>query len=490
MISRLFFSLLLFAATFNAQTLEQLSFDEGQPAFNAIFNPTVGGLEASLAIRYLYIQAIARYEIAAACQPVALSFFGTKDPITGDLCTPLNRAIIRAYTLFRIYLQQFPTEALPFGEYLRSIGLFPMDSSADMSTTSGFANFLADRANEYLSTDGWNSQGNVSLPVALRKRYTDTTGFVPANKAETPVDLLPMPLRWQPLEEASGSTGGFKSQVFNTPQLGTATPLVITRGQVMNRRAASPYSDPDRPELSPADRALMLRQLQAFFRLSRGLTIEQRFLARWWENKRISLGSFLPFYSNRLGLSEWQETFIQLAQFIAQHDSIVVAWKEKVRINAVRPTTMIHKFFSGQLINVFISEENGAGRIPGVAYKPLLPVQSHAEFPSGSAMLCTTGLDALQTALDDVANISIPPYEVRFPARAFGFPHREEIFVRFETLRRGAEICGLSRLWGGVHFPPSVDAGERLSIGIGRRAYKQVAALVAGEVPQSCSRCL
>lgn len=482
--------LLIAAATCSADLLRALSFEEGSPAFLALFNPAVGTLEASLAIRYLYVQAIARYEVAAACNGKALSFFGTRDPISQHLCTPVNRALIRAYTLYRINRDQFPIEAAPFGSYLRSINLSPDDNSKNIFSPSGWANFVANRANRYLSNDGWNSQGDTSIPSPLRNAYGDTTGFIPTNKAETPADELPRPLRWQPLVQKSASTGGFKAQVFSTPQLGRVKPLALTPRGVARRKTRAPFSKPDNHNIVGQDLQLMRRQLDDFLSLSQGLTVKQRFLARWWENKRISLLSFLPFYAKKLQLSEWQETFIELAQRIAMHDSIIVAWKEKRKHNAVRPTTMIKRFFSGKTIRVFISEKDGSGKIPGEYYQPLFPVQSHPEYPSGSALLCTTALDALKQALMRTTNGSIPPYELRAGPGMFGFPHKKQIMVSYSSLSDAAKECGQSRLWAGVHFPPSIEEGEEVAKGIGISAYKHVAELVAGIVPQFCTRCL
>lgn len=485
-----FAALLCALAAGQGNIIAKLSLEDGSPAFMALFNPAVAGLEASLGIRFLYIQAIARYEIAAACHPVALSFFGVKDSISPRLCTPTNRAIIRALVLFGINSQQFPIEAGPYGAYLRSIGLSPDSNSNNRGTANGFANFIADRANQYLSNDGWNSQGDTSIPAALRRMYADTTGFVPANKAGTPPDKLPKPLRWQPLEVATGSTGGFRSQTFNTPQLGSAKPLVLSRTAVSGRNSPAPYEEPDRRPLIRKDFLLIQRLLRGFFKTSRDLTVEQRFLARWWENKRISLLSFLPFYKKLLNLDDFQETYIQLAQLLAMHDSIIVGWKEKLKHNAVRPTTAIATFFGNRRIRVFISEQDGDGFILGKDYKPLIPVQAHPEYPSGSALLCTTGLDVLEFALESIISGPIPPYRMTFAPGSFGFPHQQPITVQLNSLRQGAEQCGEARLWAGVHFPPSITAGEELSKGIGLIAFRHVSSLINGTVPRNCIRCL
>lgn len=475
----------------DSSLLRRLDLSDGSPAFKALFPPSASLLEAPLAIRFLFVQTVARYELAAACHPTALSFFGTKDSIQSSFCKPTPRAVILAYLIHRINSEQFPVEAAPFGAYLAAQGLTPFSDSTDVSSTCGWANNIAKRANKYFSSDGWNSQGDPGLPSFLRKRYGDTSGYLPQNKAETPANALPMPLRWQPLIEDSGATGGYKAQIFTVPHLGSAKPLVLSKAAISNRTAKSLYLQPNSPRsLTPTDNRKMQLQLQEFLKLSSGLTAKQRFLARWWENKRVSLGSFLPFYSRKLGLSSFEEDYIRLAQGIAQHDSLIVGWHEKTRNDLVRPITMIQRYFSGRKIMVFVSEDVGVREINGEDYEPFIPVQAHSEFPSGSALLCSVGLESLELALRTIAgDKALPPYQLKASKGTFGFPHKETINVRFGTLTEAANNCGDARLWAGVHFPPSIDAGNKLAAGIGHMAFEQVQALVSGQVPRSCTRC-
>lgn len=472
--------------------LPRLDLSDGKPAFKALFPPFASRLEAPLAIRFAYVQAIAKYEIAAACHPKALSFFGTKDKILSSLCQPIPRAIILCHLIYRINAEQFPIEAAPFGNYLAAQGLTPLSDSTDTSSPSGWANVIAKRANQYLSSDGWNSKGDPEVPAPVRKLYGDTSGYVPKNKADISADFLPVPLRWQPLTEDSGATGGYKYQMFTVPHLGFAKTLALSKAGVAKRIASAPYQQPGRARsLSTRDGLRMKSLLNDFVKRSRKLTAKERFLARWWENKRISLGSFLPFYAEKLGLSSFEQIYICLAQAIAQHDSLIVGWREKRYHDLVRPTTMIQRYYTGKKIKVFISEDVGVQEINGEDYKPLTSVQAHPEFPSGSSLLCYTGLQSLYMALKSISGTSnLPRFELKAQAGMFGFPHNSTINVGFRNLREAAANCGESRLWAGVHFPPSVEAGADLASGIGSMAFKQVKALVEGEVPRSCNRCI
>lgn len=466
---------------------QELSFKEGTPSFSALFNPAVGGLEASLSIRFLYIDAIARYEAHAACNETALSFLGKNFKFRGARCSSNDIATLRAVIQAKVLEVQYPVEAKPLLDYLRSLHIV-VDDNKNMNSLSGNAMRIAKYLNMYLSNDGWHSQGDPLLPASLRKAYFDTTGFEPANKAEVPPSKLPRPLLWQPLQESSGSTGGFKYQVFNTPQLGSAKPLVITRANIEARTAPDPYQHPDVEGMSIGDQIEIENQVYDFLKTARDLTVRQRFLAKWWENKRISLGSMLPYYEKKLNLSDFEAAYINLSMLMAQHDSLIVAWKEKLRVNAVRPETVVRRMFAGKPIKVFVSESVGVQTIYGQDFKPFISTQAHPEFPSGSALICTTGVDALDTALKDLRG-KVPRYTRTFKRHEFGFQNKVPIKVSYDYLRQASEECGVSRLYAGVHFKPSVVEGEILSEGIGKAAYDHVRDLVHGRIPKVCARC-
>ena len=51
----------------------------------------------------------------------------------------------------------------------------------------------------------------------------------------------------------------------------------------------------------------------------------------------------------------------------------------------------------------------------------------------------------------------------------------------WETWTDFEEECGLSRVWGGVHFHSSVPAGQEIGRQVGALAFDFVRAHVAGE---------
>lgn len=177
-------------------TLEETLTPEGtNDAAVSTFPPSSILLQNPVAVRYALLDAVAANEVEAACHPVAVSFFGTKDPIRLEFCTPLNKIIIISYVRYRLLVLEFRGEARIFGEFLIRNGLTPFNRSCDKGTLNGVANFMADRFIEYFRKDGWNSLGDVTRKD-FRLQCSDSSGYNPENRAFLPASKLRRLLRW------------------------------------------------------------------------------------------------------------------------------------------------------------------------------------------------------------------------------------------------------------------------------------------------------
>lgn len=488
--------LLLLAFALSASTQEsispqlEVSFDPPTPAAQVLFPEQVRAFGPTIQQRYRIFLTISTYEISAACHPVALSFFGVKDHPAAKLCIGDSPLIIQSYIAHRLYASEFPKQAKAYADYLTSLGLTPNDGSSDQGTENGFANFVADRAVSYFSNDGWNSQGDLTRTF-FRQRFADTTGYIPQNLAQQAAQNVSKPLRWQPLTEERDMSGLFRSQVHLTPHIGTTTPFALSREEFERRRTESPYRSPDREgSISEEDEKIINEDIDMLFNLSANLTPKRRFLARWWNDKSISLASFLPFYLKSISIPQMDAASLSLAQAIAQWDSILVVWKEKVRHDLVRPISAVRRLRSGQKFALFVDEERGVVMVDGAEWMPLIATQPHAEYPSASSILCTASLEAVQIGLEKYVGAGgIVPFTATFAPNAFSFPISQSIRVRFNSPEEASRSCGRSRLLGGVHFRPAVAASRELGRGIGKIAVEHVLELVEGRVPDSCARC-
>ncbi|CAN8074079.1 unnamed protein product [Agarophyton chilense] len=470
--------------------------DPSNEALAAFFPTSIFNIQTPLAIRYALIGAAAQYEIFAACHPVALSFFGEKPYIPSRFCTNRDdKAEIQAHMFYRLMNSEFPIDAKPGERLLIKYGLNPFDRSTNISTPIGWANVASNRLIEYFVSDGWNSQGDLSRQD-YKQQYQDYTSYSPVNPPHIQPHRLRFPLRWQPLTAAVDNRGLFASQQHVVPQIGThGKPLALSRQQFEQRRAPPLYSTPNqRNILGRKDRKLAHRLVKDLFKRSANVTEEKVLMSYMWENKFFSLGLFAAYYQERLGLEEDIMVPLFFAEMLAQHDATLVAWREKRRHDYVRPVTLIRKLLKGRMVRAWKGLQDGVGLVKADEWEPVVPIQPHSEYPSGSAVICTASLENLQVFLETLVfkgNGTIPPFEMDIrPGLVPNSPVQKTVKVVFETLEEAALSCGESRLDSGVHFEPSVPVGHRLGTGIGKAAFDHVMDLVQGRVPEDCERCV
>ena len=87
-------------------------------------------------------------------------------------------------------------------------------------------------------------------------------------------------------------------------------------------------------------------------------------------------------------------------------DAIVIAWREKIAHNKVRPTTVVHELLGNEVVNTYGGPNRGGPRdIPAKEWQPFIRTMPHAEYPSASACICTSYSEtfALLTGSDDIA---------------------------------------------------------------------------------------
>ncbi|KAI0567352.1 Bromoperoxidase/chloroperoxidase [Gracilaria domingensis] len=464
-------------------------------ALTAFFPPSIFNAQTPLAIRYALVGSVAQYEIFAACHPVALSFFGDKQYIPSRFCTDRDdKALIQTHMFYRLLASEFPIDSKPGEQFLIDNGLNPFDRSTNISTPVGWANAVSNRLIQYFVTDGWNSQGDLSKRD-YRQQYQDYTSYAPVNQPHVNSQDLEFPLRWQPLTAPVDNRGLFASQQHVVPQIATnGKPLALSREQYEQRRAPPLYDNPNRRNaLGRKDTKLAHRLIRNLFKRSANVTEEKVLISYMWENKFFSLGLFAAYYQDLLGLNDDIMIPLFFAEMLAQHDATLVAWKEKRRHDYVRPVTLIRKLLKGKKVCAWKGLKEGVGFVEADEWEPVVPIQPHSEYPSGSAVICTASLENLEIFLETIVlngTGTVPAFEMDIvPGLVPNSPVEKTVKVVFNSLQEAVLSCGESRLNSGVHFDPSVPVGHRLGAGIGKAAFAHVMDLVKGRVPENCERC-
>jgi hypothetical protein len=163
------------------------------------------------------------------------------------------------------------------------------------------------------------------------------------------------------------------------------------------------------------------------------------------------------FDSGEMSFQEYTMFLIGIST--AEIDGLIQAWKEKRHHDLVRPTTVI-KYWDDDILNTFSGHRGVDGPVDIAArdFEAFIRVMPHPEFPSGSSCLCTAYQEFTDKWLMDRYNRSITNFGSRFNN------------IVFEDMSDLREICGQSRLWGGMHYLASVAAGEQVCAGLGELA--------------------
>lgn len=483
-------------ATPTAKTLEDIltpDFVTLNDATIALFPLSIITAQTPIAVRYVLITALAPNEITAACHPVALSFFATKDPIPPTFCdSRLSRVLIMSHIIYRVLETEFPVEAFSWGAFLTRNGLNILDRTLDENTEVGWANVRALRLARYFATDGWNSLGD-QTKMNYRQPFEDSSNYHPQNQPHLTPDRLWRPLRWQPLLR-NDFHGDFRYQVHVTPHLPHAKTIALTTEEFERKQVDRIYETPNRwKAISAGDERTVRKWIDRLFKRSAQLTDEKIVAAFWWENKFFSLGTFGVVYQQILGYGEDLANRIAAAELIAQYDAVLLAWKEKRRHDLVRPTTLIRRLLGGQRVRAYKNGFEGVGDVLAEEWEPLIPMQPHSEYPSASATICTATMELFQVSFESLilnGTGTVPPFQtVVAPGFLPGNPIATPVVLKYDSLKEAARACGESRLDAGVHFEPAVTAGSRLGQGVGRKAFEHLNELYEGRVPKDCERC-
>ena len=140
--------------------------------------------------------------------------------------------------------------------------------------------------------------------------------------------------------------------------------------------------------------------------------------------------------SDNVGLEKGAEAFVRMV--IAANDAQLACWKAKYNYNLLRPVTYINKYMGEK------------------EWKPLIVTPNHPEYPAAHATVSMAAAHALTQVLGKSVSFVDHTYD------DLGFEARE-----FRNFEAAAMEAGQSRLYGGIHFTPSIKAGYKVGEQVG-----------------------
>lgn len=199
---------------------------------------------------------------------------------------------------------------------------------------------------------------------------------------------------------------------------------------------------------------------QDVYDAKRHLSEEQRTIAYYWADNAgetgTPVGHWLSIASQMISerhLNADQSVQLILGTALAQADAFIATFGYKYQFNLLRPRTFIRRLIDPE-------------------WEPLIPTPSFPEYPSAHS---TQSAAAARTI---TAFIGAAPFS---DSTSIAVGHAVRQFPSFEA---ASEEAGLSRVYGGIHYP----AGNRAGLAVGKCIGDKIfAALHTGTAPSKVS---
>jgi len=322
---------------------------------------------------------------------------------------------------------------------------------------------------DFMKNDKMNASGMMGKNGRMCQkncwRYRDTTGYEPVNTPNTLKDET----KWQPLVETD-NLGFMYAQEHVTPQVGLLEALTVP-AEFMKRQVDAPNYDYKKLDMDPIK---MVAALDG--------DVEKKMLIEYLDAKSqilndigAALGLFTDFSYEQKAL--WLNGYTGV-----EIDAVAVTWKEKIRHNAVRPTSRVQQAKSFTGVDEMTWYDGST--IEKEDWTPYIRVMPHAEYPSGSASICWSIADYVDAYMKDVMgkdSLEVTKTFKKGSSHVDPMLPEEEFKYTFKNMAEVAELCSESRLWGGMHYRPSIEASKGLVEGFGAAAYEWTKVLMNGD---------
>ena len=193
------------------------------------------------------------------------------------------------------------------------------------------------------------------------------------------------------------------------------------------------------------------------------LTPEQKHIADFWDDNAFKLNvnghvmyatkKFSPagHWMNIVGIiatekkADFSTTVAAYTQTsIALFDAFISCWDEKYRSNYIRPESAINKYVNAE-------------------WQPYIQTPPFPEYTSGHAVISAAAAEVMTHYFGD--NI----HYTDTSELEFGIPNRS-----FKSVRDAAKEAAISRIYGGIHYQHSCDAGTAAGIKVGQLVLQRL----------------
>jgi hypothetical protein len=216
-------------------------------------------------------------------------------------------------------------------------------------------------------------------------------------------------------------------------------------------RAADSCAAPAPPEFSTSPSSEFWKQAHEVMEASSNVTPKQREIAYFWADNPGESGtpaghwmSVVSHLSREWGLSPERTAEAYALTALAVADGFIASFHEKYRSNLLRPVTYIQRYIDPKWQPLLIT--------------PSFPTYTSAHSTqSKAAATVLTALFGADRAYDDGTHINL------------GHPARH-----LASFQAAADEAGISRIYGGIHYPFDNTGGQALGACIGRSVLAHI----------------
>ncbi|GLI02702.1 vanadium-dependent haloperoxidase [Phytohabitans aurantiacus] len=386
--------------------------------------------------------------------------------------TLANKIQAMSYAAHRTCVDLYPARKPIFDAFMQSLGFNPALNPTDATSPAGVGVTAAAGLLAYRHNDGSNQLGNLAPGP-----YSDYTGYVPVNQpmvVSAPFNpaTLPSPDQWQPLTYVN-LFGQTETPTYRQPFWGQVTPFGLLSAAV-HRDLTGPEKFGTQGYLNQANQLLAM---------SANLTERQKAVVSYWPDgpdtvqppPPAHICQFLHFVSARDQHSLDQDVKLFFGVTNAMFDASIVVWDNKRLYNSVRPISAIRKLFNGQQVSAWAGPGLGTQLINGGTWHPYkprhFPSPPFPAFISGHATFSAAWARVMQLfKLNDTFGFSVVVPAGSSVAEP-GLAPASDVLLHYPTYTSMAEDAGLSRLWGGVHFPDDYTRSHLLGLLLGAQVW-------------------
>lgn len=359
-------------------------------------------------------------------------------------------------------------EAVSFAAYALITTLYP-------DTAESLGAFMASKGYDIESTSAPAELGRTAARLVIESRandgsnadrnYIDGSQYVP----QPPTN----PTAWQPLDL---SEFGLGIQKPLHPHWARVTPFAL--------QSADQFRLPPPPEFDTPE---WHAQIETVITASANLTNEQKVVAEYWRPQVATpphlLMQLVDVVSEKQNYNIDEDVKLYLVAANALMDAGISCWETKFHYDYVRPITAI-RALGDMEIEAWAGPNMGTQTIKAKDWKPYQrandPTPPFPEYGSGHSTFSGAWAEAMKqfTGSDEFG------YEVTIDRLEFEDIEIEPVTLRFETFSEsawGPQGSGISRIYGGIHFPPGNENALAAGQQIGAQVNEYAQRLFRGE---------